>query len=232
MEPEADEPMTGARRARILGGVSACLLAAAVAGCGAEVVRPTPAGLPGPRQAATAANTCNWYANPGPPRIMLGRGDVWPPGGRVVESFVDLNLASWGCGGQGAPGVYDCGVDFPWFDGSDLAPDLALMGATEMRTARLTNLDSPTAPTVTETLLALGPGASGVLDHLATACGAAPIPDPSGTAYEVAGPSGDIALLLVIDPGGAIAISFPADSGLTDIRKHAVFEQAVGLAGL
>ena len=227
--------MTGGRMARIVGAVCAALVTAVAAACGGEIVHPTSADLPGARSGAPAADvgtSCRRYGADDAPKLMLGTNDVWSEGGNIIESYVDLQFDARSCGDSAVVGAYDCAAGFPWFDRSDIADNLAFIGVTEMRTATITNLDVRTDPTITETLLTLGSDAGSILDHVATACDAAPIPDPAGTAYEVAGEAGQIGLLLVIEPGGAVAVSFPDGSGLTDARKRAIFRQAVGLAGL
>lgn len=227
--------MTGGRMARIVAAVCVGLVTSMAVACGGEIVHPTSAGLPGARSGVAAADVgtaCRRYGPEEAPKLMLGTRDVWPEDGNIIESYVDLQFDARGCGDSGVVGAYDCAAGFPWFDRSDLADNLAFIGVTEMRTASITNLDAPTDPTVVETLLTLGSGAGSILNHVATACDGAPIPDPAGTAYELAGEAGQIALLLVIEAGGAVAVYFPDGSGLADARKHAIFRQAVGLAGL
>lgn len=228
--------MTGGRMARIVAAVCAGLVTLASTACGGEIVHPNSADLPGARSGSTAADVgtaCRRYGVGDAPKLLLGTHDVWPEGGNLIESYVDLQFDSRGCADSAPPpGIYDCAAGFPWFNDIDLAENLGFIGVVEMRSAMITNLDVPTDPTVTETLLTLGPGAASILDHVATACDAAPVPDPSGIAYEMAGEAGQIGLLLVIQVGGAVAVSFPDGSGLPDIRKRAIFRQAVGLAGL
>src|SRR5215468_11146163 len=129
--------MIGRRRARIMAAVCAALVTAGIAaGCGGEVLHPTPADPQGQRLGAASdgGTSCRRYATEDAPKLMLGTHDVWPEGGNIIESYVDLHFDERGCG---APviGAYDCLAGFPWFDRSDIADNLAFIGVTEMRTA-------------------------------------------------------------------------------------------------
>src|SRR5690348_15948280 len=111
--------MTGGRMARIVRAVCVGLVMAASAACGGEIVHRGPADLPGARSGSTAADVgtaCRRYGVGDAPKLLLGTHDVWPEGGNLVESYVDLQFDARGCGDSSVVGAYDCAAGFPWFD--------------------------------------------------------------------------------------------------------------------